>query len=160
MSEEIRRPPWNDRMISRSSEDFTIQLIIAIAIFVPLGFAARFFAYYFVGSGSFASFVYAFVGILLSVIIFFSLSYYIGLLKVLASGFLINAMLLLFLHLFLWVPNSLTIRYFGSFLFLDGYATIQGFVYYLPLALLESAISCLDFMIYWKLSKRIMGGHQ
>ena len=147
-------------MISRSSEDLTIQLIMALTVFLPLGFAGRIFMYYLVGSGSFASFVYAFTGTLLSLIIFFSLSYSIALSKTLAVGFLINTASLIFMHLFLWVPGRLTIRHSNSFLFLDGYATMQGLSYYLPFALLESAISCLDFMIYWKLSKKIMGHRQ
>jgi hypothetical protein len=151
MSEEIRHHPG-------SSEDFTFRLIMVLLIFVPLGFVGRLLTYYFVGGSSFASSVYAIVGTLLSVIIFFSLGYYLRISKALAVGFLINTASLLCLNLFLWVPRSLTIKYSDGFLFLDGHVTGYGIAYYFPLALWESAVSCLDFVVYSRLSKRFTGG--
>jgi hypothetical protein len=143
------------------SEDFTLQLIMVVLVFVPLGFVGRVLEYYSVGGGWFASSVYAMVGTVLSTIIFLPLGYHFKLSKTLAVGFLINTASLLFLHLVLWVPKSLTIKSPPDiFLFLDGYVTAQGVAYFLPLALGESVISCLGFIIYWRLSKRLLGGHR
>jgi hypothetical protein len=129
-------------------ESRVLRLMMAALIFVPLGFVGQFLTYYFAGGGSFASSVHAMVGTLLSLTIFMALGHYLRLSKALAAGFLINVALLLFLQLFLWVPGALTIKSSGEPLFLYGYVTGTGAAYYLPLALWESAISCMDFLVY------------
>jgi hypothetical protein len=129
-------------------ESRVIRLVMAALIFVPLGFVGRFPTYLLAGAGSFASSVFAIVGTLLSLMIFFTLGRYLTLSKTLALGFLTNTVLLLFLQLFLWVPRTLTAKSSGEYLFLNGYVTGAGIASYLPLALWESAISCIDFAAY------------
>jgi hypothetical protein len=129
-------------------ESRVLRLVMAALIFVPLGFVGRFLTYYLVGSGSFVSSFYAIVGTLLSLMIFMTLCRHLKLSRTLAAGFFANAALLLFLHLFLWVPRTLTVKSSGQYLFLDGYVTGAGIAYYLPFALWESSISCMDFLAY------------
>jgi hypothetical protein len=129
-------------------ESRALRIVMAALIFVPLGLVGRFLTYSIIGTGSFASSFSAIVGTLLSLLIFMTLGQYLRLLKALAVGFLTNAALLLFLHLYLWVPGTLTIKSLGDYLVLDGYVTGTGVVRYLPLALWESAISCVDFAVY------------
>ena len=140
-------------MAARSSRDAqfesrVIRITAAILIFAPIGYSGRFLIYFLWGADSFVSNLLAIVGTLLSMIIFLPLSHYLTLSKTLVVGFLISTVSLLFLQLWLWAPRTLTIKSFGQYLFLDGYITGAGIVSFLPLALWESAISCVAFLAY------------
>src|SRR3954464_809380 len=109
-------------------ESRALRIVMAALIFVPLGLVGRLLTYSIIGTGSFASSFSAIVGTLLSLLIFMTLGQYLRLSKALAVGFLTNAALLLFLHLYLWVPGTLTIKSLGDYLVLDGYVTGTGVV--------------------------------
>jgi hypothetical protein len=145
------------QMTERFSEEFVLRLVMVIMIFLPLGFAGRLLSNYIIGGNLLLSSLTAVVGTLLSLIIFFTLNRYIRFSLTLTVGLLSNIALLLFLYLFLWGPKTLTLKYSGHYLFRDGYATMEGVAHYFPLALLDSMISCLDFVIYSKLYEIIAG---
>jgi hypothetical protein len=129
-------------------ESRVIRIMAALLVFVPIGYSGRFLIYFLWGADSFVSNLLATLGTLLSIIIFLPLSYYLTLSKTLIAGFLTSAVSLLFLQLWLWAPRTLTIKSSGQYLFLEGYITGAGIVSFLPLALLESAISCAAFLAY------------
>jgi hypothetical protein len=151
MIEKMHQDHEIKQMTERFSEDFVLQLVMVIMIFIPIGFAGRLLSNYMIGGNLFLSSLTAIVGTLLSLIIFFTLSRFVRFSLTLTVGLLSNIALLLSLYLLLWGSRTLTLKYSGTYLFRDGYVTIEGIAHYFPLALLDSIISCLDFVIYSKL---------
>jgi hypothetical protein len=151
MIKEMQRDREIKQMTERFSEDFVLQLVLVIMIFIPLGFSGRLLSNYIIEGNLLLSSLTSIVNTLLSVVIFFTLNQYIRFSMTLAFGLLSNIALLLSLYLLLWGSRTLTIRYGGTYLFRDGYVTIEGVAHYFPIALWDSIISCLDFVIYSKL---------
>lgn len=147
-------------MTERVSEDFVLQLVMVILIFIPLGFAGRFLSNYIMGGNLLLSSLTAIANTLLSLVIFFTLNRYTRFWTTLTVGLLSNIALLLSLYLLVWGSRTLTLRYAGTYLFRDGYVTIEGVAHYFPLALWDSIISCLDFAIYSKLYEKFAGSRR
>lgn len=143
------------QMTQRFSEDFLFQFLMVILIFIPLGFLGRVLSSYIIEGNLFFSSLTAIVGTLLSLIIFFTLNRYLSLSLTLAVGLLSNITLLLSLYLLLWGSKTVTAKYAGSYLFRDGHVTIEGIAHYFPLALWDSIISCMDFVVYSKLHEAV-----
>jgi hypothetical protein len=160
MTEKMHEDREIKQMTERLSEDFVLQLVMVIVIFIPLGFAGRLLSNYIIGGNLFLSSLTAIVGTLLSVVIFLTLNLYFRLSLTLAIGLLSNIALLLSLYLLLWRSGTLTLKYAGTYLFRDGYVTIAGVAHYFPLALWDSIISCLDFVIYSKLYEIVAGSRR
>jgi hypothetical protein len=148
------------QIMGRFSEDFVLQFVMVIMIFIPLGFAGRLLSNYLIEGNLFFSSLTAIVGTLISLIIFFTLNKFIRFPLILAIGLLSNIALLLCLYLFIWESRTITLKYAGTYLFRDGHVTIEGVAHYFPLALLDSIISCLDFVAYSKLYEIVAGSHR